>query len=152
MNALCRLNTLLNTLLDLIAPVIDLTARFWVGWVFLKSGLVKIQSWESTVMLFQYEYNVPLLPPQLAAIMGTVTELVFPALLILGLFGRAPAVILFFFNIVAVLSYPDISPAGVNQHIVWGIILAMLAVHGNGKLSLDSLFFRCKPASQNTAA
>ncbi len=152
MNTLCRLNTLLNTSLDFIAPVIDLAARFWVGWVFLKSGLVKIQSWESTVMLFQYEYNVPLLPPQLAAIMGTVTELVFPVLLILGLFGRAPAVILFFFNIVAVLSYPDISPAGVNQHVVWGIILAMLAVHGNGKLSLDSLFFRCNPASQKTSA
>ncbi len=150
MNALCRINGLLNTLLDLIAPIVDLAARFWVAWVFFKSGLVKIQSWDSTVMLFQYEYNVPLLPPQLAAIMGTATELVFPVLLVLGLFGRAPAVILFFFNIVAALSYPDISPAGLNQHVVWGIILAMLAVHGSGKLALDSLFFRCDSAAHKT--
>ncbi len=142
MNFLCRLHTQLVSLLTAVAPIVDLAARCWVGWVFFKSGLVKIQSWESTVMLFQYEYDVPLLPPQLAALTGTATELLMPALLVLGLLGRVPALVLFFFNIVAVISYPDISPAGVNQHIVWGIILAMLAVHGNGRLALDTLLLR----------
>ncbi len=142
MNFLCRLNTLLVTVLTAIAPIVDLFARCWVGWVFFKSGLVKIQSWESTMMLFQYEYDVPLLPPQLAALLGTATELIMPVLLVLGLLGRLPATVLFFFNIVAVLSYPDISPAGIDQHVVWGIILALLAVHGSGRLALDPLLFR----------
>ena len=152
MNALCRINSLLNTSLNFFAPIVDLIARLWVGWVFFKSGLVKIESWDNTVTLFQYEYNVPLLPPELAAILGTATELGIPVLLVLGLFGRVPALILFFFNIIAVLSYPDISPAGAQQHVVWGIILAMLAVHGSGKLALDSLFFRCGTTSKNTTS
>ena len=142
MQLIYRLNDLLVTVLGFLAPVVDLAARCWVGWVFFKSGLIKIRSWDSTIMLFQYEYDVPLLPPQLAAVFGTFTELVFPVLLVLGLFGRWPAVILFVFNIVAAASYPDISPAGINQHVVWGIILALLAVHGTGKLSLDRLVFR----------
>ncbi|HFD86660.1 MAG TPA: DoxX family protein [Gammaproteobacteria bacterium] len=142
MNSICRINSLFNAALNFLAPVVDLAARAWVAWVFFKSGLVKIQSWDSTVMLFQYEYNVPLLPPQLAAIAGTATELLMPALLVLGLFGRWPATILFFFNIVAAISYPDISAAGISQHVVWGLILALLAVHGSGKLTLDSLVFR----------
>lgn len=148
MNMLCRLNQLLNALLNWFAPVVDLAARSWVAWEFSKSGLVKIQSWESTLTLFEYEYSVPILPPQLAAITGTATELIFPVLLALGLFGRVPATVLFFFNIMAVMSYPDISPAGVNQHILWGLIFGLLAVHGSGKLSLDTLLFRhCQETS-----
>jgi putative oxidoreductase len=153
MDAICRINQHFSSLLEFLAPLVDLAARCWVAWVFFKSGLVKIQSWESTVTLFEYEYNVPVLSPQLAAIAGTATELLFPVLLVLGLFGRWPAVILFFFNIVAAISYPDISAAGISQHVVWGLILALLAVHGTGRLSLDNLLFnRCnnQPASGGT--
>ena len=35
--------------LNFLAPVVDLALRFWVATVFWKSGLTKIQSWDSTI-------------------------------------------------------------------------------------------------------
>ena len=120
-----------------LAPVFDLGIRVWVSWVFFKSGLTKIQSWDSTLMLFQYEYAVPLLPPVAAAYLGTAAELVLPVFLTLGLAGRLVALALFAFNAVAVISYPDISPAGIQQHYVWGTMLLVTLFHGPGRLSID---------------
>ena len=116
--------------------------KFWVANAFFKSGLTKIQSFETTLMLFEYEYNVPLLSPTLAAYLGTAAELVLPVLLVIGLAGRYAALALFVFNIVAALSYPDISEMGLVQHQLWGMALLMLTLYGPGKLSLDHLI--CK--------
>jgi hypothetical protein len=44
--------------LNFIAPLADLAVRLWVANAFFRSGLVKIQSWESTIALFTYEYSV----------------------------------------------------------------------------------------------
>ncbi|MFK5984276.1 MAG: DoxX family protein [Pseudomonadota bacterium] len=123
--------------IDFLSPLIDLSLRIWVAKVFFLSGLTKIQSWETTKMLFEYEYNVPILSPTIAAYLGTAAELILPVLLFVGLFTRPTAIALFIFNIVAVMSYADISPAGVNQHIMWGVMLAVTFFHGAGKLSLD---------------
>ncbi len=123
--------------LDFIAPVFLLGTRLWVAAVFFKSGLVKIQSFQTTVFLFENEYHVPFLSPTLAASMGTFTELVFPALLAVGLVGRANALILFIFNIIAVVSYPDLMPIGIKDHQLWGFMLAVLVFFGPGKVSLD---------------
>ena len=123
--------------LQLLSPLLDLALRLWVAQVFFKSGLVKIQSWESTLMLFEYEYQVPLLSPTLAAWLGTAAELILPVLLLVGLLSRPTALALFVFNIIAVISYPDISPAGIKDHIIWGVMLAVTLIHGPGKLSLD---------------
>lgn len=123
--------------LQLLSPLLDLALRLWVAQVFFKSGLVKIQSWESTLMLFEYEYQVPLLSPTLAAWLGTGAELILPVLLLLGLLSRPSALALFVFNIIAVISYPDISPAGVKDHIIWGVMLAVTLIHGPGALSVD---------------
>jgi len=41
--------------------------RIGVGSVYFKAGLLKFNSPESTVALFQSEYKVPLLDPALAA-------------------------------------------------------------------------------------
>ncbi len=123
--------------LNFLAPVADLALRLWVANVFIKSGLTKIQSWESTVQLFTYEYHVPLLPPEVAAYMGAFTELTFPVLLVLGLAGRFAAFVLFVFNIIAVISYPALNPAGLEQHQIWGLMLLVTLLHGPGKLSLD---------------
>ena len=127
---------------DLLAPIFDLAIRLYVASVFFKSGLVKIQSWESTVALFENEYAVPVVPPELAAYMGTATELIVPVFLVLGLGGRLAALVLFVFNIIAATSYPDISVAGIKDHILWGCLLAVIFFHGSGKLSLDRLILR----------
>ena len=131
------------------APAVDLLLRLWVGNVFFKSGLTKIQSWESTVSLFENEYKVPVLPPELAAYMGTAAELVLPIFLVLGLGGRATALALFVFKIVAVVSYPDLGEVGLEQHKYWGLMLLVTLLHGPGKWSLDHLLVRRWGASSS---
>ncbi len=124
--------------LDALAPLFDLALRLWVAWAFIKSGLTKIQSWDTTLMLFEYEYNVPLLSPQLAAWSGTIAELSLPVLVALALF---------LFNAVAVYSYSSFlfsseGAAGLQQHILWGTMLLVTVFHGPGKLSVDHLLCR----------
>ncbi len=123
--------------IQLLSPLLDLALRVWVAKVFFQSGLTKIQSWDSTLMLFAYEYNVPLLSPVAAAYIGTVAELVLPVLLVIGLLNAPTALGLFVFNIVAAISYPDISAAGIKEHMMWGVMLAVTFIHGPGKISLD---------------
>ncbi len=124
--------------LDFLSPLFDLGLRLWVAKIFFQSGLTKIQSWDTTIMLFQYEYNVPILDPTLAAYLGTAAELTLPLLLIIGFLSRPVALALFVFNIVAAISYPDISPAGVNDHIIWGVMLMVTFFHGPGSIAVDS--------------
>jgi len=123
--------------LEFLCPFADLAIRLWVANVFFKSGLTKISSMDSTIMLFTHEYQVPVLSPEIAAYLGTFTELAFPVLLAVGLGGRFAALMLFVFNIVAVISYPALEAAGVEQHQVWGLMLLVTLLHGPGKLSVD---------------
>ncbi len=125
-----------------VAPVVDLALRLAVGAAFFQSGLTKLASWDSTLALFENEYTVPLLPPHLAAYLGTFTEVFVPLLLVAGLAGRGAAAVLFVFNIVAAMSYPDISPAGLVQHQMWGWMLLVTLVHGPGRLSIDHFIRR----------
>jgi len=138
----CQLTNPIVRGLDFLAPVADLGLRLWVGIVFLKSGLAKIQSMESTIMLFENEFQVPLLSATVAAYLGTFVELVFPVLLIIGLGGRFAALVLFLFNIVAVISYPGLNPHGVELHQIWGLMLLVTLLHGPGKLSVDHFLGR----------
>ena len=119
-----------------------LAMRLYIVWVFFRSGLTKIQSWDTTLTLFEYEYAVPLLSPTVAAWLATFGELAFPALLSVGLFTRFVALGLFVLNVVAATSYPDLSPAGLNDHYFWGAMLATLAVFGGGRLAVDAWLFR----------
>ena len=128
--------------LNALAPVGDLVIRLWVANVFWKSGLTKIQSVDTTLQLFRYEYSVPLLPPEVAAYLSMFTELTFSVLLAVGLAGRLSAAALFFVNIVAAVSYPALEEAGLNQHQLWGLLLLVPLLHGPGKLSLDHLISR----------
>ena len=145
MNSVLVLYTRFEKVLQSVSPAVDLGIRLYIAWVFFKSGLLKIQSWESTLALFEYEFAVPLLSPVAAAYLGTAAELGLPVLLALGLAGRFAALALFVFNVIAVISYPDLSDVGRQHHLYWGMLLAMLAVHGSGRLSADGWFaHRCK--------
>jgi putative oxidoreductase len=128
--------------IDFFTPVFDLAIRAYVAKVFFSSGLTKLLSWDSTLSLFENEYAVPLLPPELAAYVGTAAELFLPPLLVLGLGGRAVALAAFVFNLVAATSYPDISEAGIKDHILWGALLAVTFFHGPGRISLDNIIAR----------
>lgn len=129
--------------LDKLTPIGDLCARLWVAKIFFMAGLLKIQGWEETLMLFEHEYSVPFLSPFNAALIGTGAELLLPILLVLGLGGRLIIFIFFMYNIIAMVSYPHLwtpdGALGLDQHISWGLLLALLMFHGSGKLSLDYL-------------
>ena len=123
--------------LDAIQWVFLLVLRLWLAKVFFLSGLTKIQSWETTLMLFEYEYAVPLLSPYFAAVLATIAELIIPIALVLGLFTRLSIIALFLLNLVAAISYPDISPAGVKDHLIWALACIVLFFYGPGLAALD---------------
>ncbi len=127
------------SLLEKLAPLADLAMRLYVANVFFQSGLLKFQSWGQTKQLFEYVYSVPLLPPEVAAVMATAGELILPVLLAIGLAGRLGALGLTVVNIMAVISFPELNDAGLRDHLVWGLMLAVLLTHGPGKLSVDHL-------------
>lgn len=127
----------LSTALDHLQAPTALLARGYVAEAFFRSGLTKIRDWETTLALFGDEYQVPLLSPGVAAVLGTAGELVLPVMLVLGLGGRFAALGLSAVNVVAVISLSEIAPAALQQHITWGVLLAGLAIYGVGRWSLD---------------
>ncbi len=129
--------------------LMSLAIRGYVGWQFMKAGLIKVQDWSATLALFRDEYHVPLLPPELAAYMGAGGELVLPVLLFAGLLTRPAALALFLVNAMAVVSYQQLfgfeCPAALNDHFYWGALLLALAAFGPGRWSLDHIL-ECKGA------
>lgn len=123
---------------EYLAPALDLGLRLFLANVFFKSGWTKIQSWDSTLYLFSDVYAVPLLPPDIAACLATGAELGLSVLLVLGLFGRFAAAGLSVLNVVAVISYADLSEAGRNQHLYWGLLLGVLLVMSRWQWSADN--------------
>lgn len=122
---------------SLLEPVALLAARLYVGWAFFASGLTKLRDWDSTLFLFEEEYQVPVLPYELAAYLGTAAEIILPILLVAGLASRFSAFGLFFVNIVAVISLEDIAAAAYAEHVLWGVLLAQVVIFSGGRFTLD---------------
>lgn len=123
--------------LDDISPVMDLGIRLYIANIFWKSGLTKIANWDTTVYLFTNLYHVPVISPEVAAYSATMVELGGAVMLALGLASRFGTAALFILNIVAATSYPDLSDAGRELHLYWGMFLLIFLLHGPGKLSFD---------------
>jgi putative oxidoreductase len=113
--------------------------RLGIASVFLKAGLTKIASWETTLALFRDEYRVPVLPPALAAPLATTIELACSTLLIVGLGTRlATLPLLGMILTIQLFVYPD----AWSEHLVWGSILLFLLTRGPGAVSLDHVIAR----------
>ena len=128
---------------DTFQPLLLLGMRLWVSWQFLLSGWLKLTTWDTTLELFRSEYQVPLLPPTMAAVAATFGELFFPLLLVLGLFTRVGALGLFAVNAMALISYWHVLgaegfEAARGQHYLWGLMLLVLVTFGGGRLSIDA--------------
>ena len=123
--------------IDRVQSLFALGVRLYVARVFFVSGTIKLMNWDSTLALFANEYHVPLLAPPLAAVLGTAAEIALPVFIVLGLGTRLAALALFAFNVVAATSYPDLSPAGLKDHVLWGALIAVLFVYGPGRIALD---------------
>ena len=139
-----RMPAALDRLVSHLQSLALLAARLYIANVFFTSGLTKLRDWSSTLALFNDYYQVPLLPPTLAAYMGTAGELAIPVLLVLGLAGRFAGAGLFVVNLMAALSLPaeDLSAAGEMQHILWGVLALGIALFGAGRWSADRFIGR----------
>jgi putative oxidoreductase len=117
---------------------LSLIARLAIAGVFLMSGRTKVEGFltitDSTYELFRTEYNLPLVPPEIAAHLATYAEHLFPLLLILGLFSRLSALALLgMTTVIEVFVYPD----AWATHLTWAGLLLIIIAKGAGKLSLD---------------
>jgi len=120
------------------APLLQLALRLWIARVFFYSGLTKIQDWDTTVLLFESEYQVPLLPPEIAALLGTTFELAMPVLLVVGLVTRLAALPLLVMSMVIQFALGSVNPTYDSvEHVYWMFLLLSIVVHGPGRLSLD---------------
>ena len=151
--AITRLNQAAAEAVTPLQDVLLLGLRLHVAWQFLKSGLLKLEDWDTTLALFQDEYRVPLLAPSLAAVAGTAGETVFPLLLIVGLLTRYAALGMSLVNVMAVVSYAHVLlaegfEAALGQHYLWGTILLVLIVFGGGRVAVDAWFARQRVSSR----
>lgn len=134
-----RLDAIRTLLSRMPESLFTLLFRVSVAAVFFKSGLVKIQSWETTVGLFRDEYNLPVLPPALAAYLGTTLELTAPVLIVLGLFARLGALgLLAMTFVIQFLVYPE----NWAEHLMWASLLGWIIARGPGAVSIDHLIAR----------
>lgn len=136
--------------------LIALLGRFSIAAVFWKSGQTKVEGFavdlvegsvqlgwprlsDSAVALFQHEYRLPLLSPELGAVLAAFGEHVLPVLLLLGLGTRYAALgLLVMTAVIQFLVYPG----AYATHGVWAAVLLYLMVRGPGRLSLDALIAR----------
>jgi putative oxidoreductase len=119
-------------------PLLLLAMRLWIARVFFLSGLTKIPDWDATLFLFQTDYALPILPPQVAALIGTSCELSMPVLLTIGLFTRLAALPLLGMAMVIQFVLGSHDPAFDSvEHFYWMFLLVSIAVFGPGTLSLD---------------
>jgi putative oxidoreductase len=110
--------------------------RVALATVFWNSAMVKLANWDTALDLFRNEYNLPLLPPELAAYIAVSIELSTPVLLILGLATRPAAfVLLGMTSVIEIFVYPQAWPT----HIQWAAMLLVLLCRGAGKWSVDHL-------------
>ena len=115
---------------------IELGMRLAVGATLFRSGMNKLQSFDTAIALFRDEYRLPLLPPELAAYMGTAVEVSAPVLLVFGVFARLGAAALLVMTLtIQFLVYPENWP----EHLMWASILAYVLRNGPGALSIDRL-------------
>jgi putative oxidoreductase len=116
-----------------------LVARAATFSVFFRSGLQKLSDWNATLMLFENEYHVPVLPPHLAAYMAAGMELGLSSLVLLGLFTRAAALgLLGMVAVIQTFVYPEAWP----DHIQWLAFMVFVIARGPGAISLDGLLGR----------
>ena len=114
----------------------QLLARIAVADVFWRSGQTKLANWDTTVQLFQDEYHVPILPPDVAATLAATFELGCSTLLVLGLFARlATLPLLGMVCVIQLFIYPQNWP----DHLLWTALLVFIFLRGPGAFSLDHL-------------
>ena len=136
-------------LIQLLARV-SIAATFWLsgqtkieGFVLDPIGLQAQFGWphlsDTAVELFRSEYALPLLPPDLAALMAATSEHVFSLLLLIGLATRLSATALLGMTLVIEIF---VYPAAWPTHGLWAALMLYVMARGPGRFSIDGLIAR----------
>ena len=113
---------------------LQLLFRLWMAKIFWDSAMVKLASWSTTVALFQDLYQVPVLPPELAAMAAAAVELTCPVLLLFGIATRLAALPMLGMALTIQFLVPDFYRI---EHYYWMMLLLSLIVRGPGIVSVD---------------
>lgn len=146
---------LVSTLIGLFERIpntlIAFIARFAIAAIFWSSGQTKIEGlainivsgdfvlgWprlsDTALALFQDEYKLPFLAPEVAAPMAALAEHVLPLLVLVGLATRFSALALLGMTLVIQFF---VYPGAYALHGSWVALLLYLMARGPGKLSVD---------------
>lgn len=119
--------------------LVALAARLLPAIIFWNSGRTKIEGLTlkpSALFLFENEYALPVIPPELAARLAATAEHVFPILLVLGLMTRFSALALL--GMTAVIQI-FVYPSAWQTHGLWAVCFLILIARGPGAWSLDAM-------------
>ncbi|MGA2564151.1 MAG: DoxX family protein [Steroidobacteraceae bacterium] len=129
-----RIERVIGALQRVPYSLLAIPLRLAVATVFWNSGMTKLANWDATLQLFEDDYKVPLLPPDIAAHIAAGIELSTPVLLVLGLLTRPVALVLLgMTTVIEVFVYPQAWPT----HIQWAAMLLVLLCRGAGSISVD---------------
>lgn len=127
-----------------------LFTRVVLAGIFWRSARTKVEegSWlsisDTTYFLFAEEYAGVPLPTDIAAVLATISEHVFPVLLVLGLFTRLSATALLAMTmVIQIFVYPE---AWWSVHALWTALALTLIMRGGGALSLDAVVRKLRGA------
>lgn len=121
------------------SDLVQFILRLGLAGVFWASARTKVTGFmdisDSTYFLFEEEYQLPLIPVDIAVPLTTYAEHILPLLLVIGLATRLSALGIFVMTLVIqVFVYPS---AFMSAHLGWfGMSLAIMSV-GSGRWSLD---------------
>lgn len=119
--------------------LVALAARLFPAIIFWNSGRTKVEGLTlkpSALFLFENEYALPVIPPELAARLAATAEHVFPILLLLGLLTRFSALALL--GMTAVIQI-FVYPSAWQTHGLWAVCFLILIARGPGAWSLDAM-------------
>jgi putative oxidoreductase len=120
--------------------ILQLTMRFGVGLYWFKGALLRIQSPEFGLKLFQEEYKIPFLDPALAMHLPNFNETVCSCLLFLGLFSRLATLPLLVQQLLIIQIF--VFPQSYVDSLLQGSCLLFILTRGPGVFSLDHLIDR----------
>lgn len=116
--------------------ILVLFMRLWISKVFWYSGLAKFSDIKGAVFLFENEYKVPFINPEIATYLAMATELAMPCFIIIGLFSRLAGIPLIIMTLIIQFTYFDST-----EHLYWGFIIGTIILYGPGKISIDHLIY-----------